>query len=45
MLSMAEKNIQDKHDIGYMTSKCQMLVFHANSLFDDEQYRKAEVCI
>ena len=45
MLSMAEKNVQDKHDISYMTNKCQMLVFYANSLFDDEQYRRAEVCI
>ena len=43
MLSLAEKNVQDRHDIGHMTSKYQMLLFYANSLYDDEQYRRAEV--
>lgn len=42
LLSANDHGNQDKHELGYMVNKYQLLVYFADSLFDDEQYKRAE---
>ena len=44
LLSATEHSNQDKYDLSHMVNKYQLLVYLADSLFDDEQYKRAEVC-
>ena len=43
LLSATEHRTQDKHELSNMVNKYQLLVYLADSLFDDEQYKRAEV--
>ena len=43
MLSANEHGNQDKYDLSTMVTKYQLFVYLADSLFDDEQYKRAEV--
>ncbi|KAJ7377277.1 Anaphase promoting complex subunit 7 [Desmophyllum pertusum] len=42
LLSMTEHGNQDKYELSNMVNKYQLLVYLADSLFDDEQYKRAE---
>lgn len=42
LLSATEHSNQDKYDLSHMVNKYQLLVYLADSLFDDEQYKRAE---
>ena len=43
LLSASEHGTQDKYELSNMVNKYQLLVYLADSLFDDEQYKRAEV--
>lgn len=43
MLSASDHGNQDKYELSNMVNKYQLLVYLADSLFDDEQYKRAEV--
>ena len=43
LLSATEHGTQDKYELNTMVNKYQLLVYLADSLFDDEQYKRAEV--
>lgn len=43
LLSATEHGTQDKYELSSMVNKYQLLVYLADSLFDDEQYKRAEV--
>ena len=43
LLSATEHGTQDKYELSNMVNKYQLLVYLADSLFDDEQYKRAEV--
>lgn len=42
LLSANDHGNQDKYDLNHMVNKHQLLVFFADCLFDDEQYKRAE---
>ncbi|PFX25631.1 Anaphase-promoting complex subunit 7 [Stylophora pistillata] len=42
LFSATEHSNQDKYDLSHMVNKYQLLVYLADSLFDDEQYKRAE---
>jgi len=42
LLSATEHGTQDKYELNTMVNKYQLLVYLADSLFDDEQYKRAE---
>lgn len=42
LLSANEHGNQDKYDLSTMVTKYQLFVYLADSLFDDEQYKRAE---
>lgn len=43
LLSATEHGTHDKYELSNMVNKYQLLVYLADSLFDDEQYKRAEV--
>ena len=43
LLSAAEHGTHDKYELSNMVNKYQLLVYLADSLFEDEQYKRAEV--
>lgn len=43
LLSASEHGNQDKYELSNMVNKYQLLVYLGDSLFDDEQYKRAEV--
>ena len=45
LLSATEHGTQDRYELSNMVNKYQLLVYLADSLFDDEQYKRAEVCM
>ena len=45
LLSANDHGNQDKYELSHMVNKYQLLVYFADSLFDDTQYKRAEVCL
>ena len=43
LLSLNDHGAKDKNEPAHMAAQYRLLVYHGQALFEDEQYRRAEV--